>query len=243
MSILDDKNKHRNIRICHILLKNSHIYINLDCRTRSWSRALCRCRFRREDRRCIRNSARLIHRCWRSSVPATSICITAIPPRVLLTPVLFLILLCPPLRVQFQDQTPAKAPAARLSSCRKSLIAIQRCGGRRLLLKVIFEKINKGKWINAADGKAFLLYEFVDEADVVELALSAPGTLSESADSMRYPLAGTNNAASTLKMLQVSHAPTGGLNITDLYLWTDVRAQLPWFEYMLRAGWMPDGQA
>lgn len=52
-----------------------------------------------------------------------------------------------------------------------------------------------------------LLYEFVDEAEVVELSLSAPGTLFEAADTMRYPLAGTNNAVSSLKMLQISHVP------------------------------------
>uniref|UniRef100_A0A914VL41 Dipeptidyl peptidase 9 n=1 Tax=Plectus sambesii TaxID=2011161 RepID=A0A914VL41_9BILA len=121
----------------------------------------------------------------------------------------------------------------------------QSAGSPSFVMQEEFDRYSAMWWSpkKSEDGKAFLLYEFVDESDVVELTLSAPGTLFEAADSMRYPLAGTNNAVSSLKMLQVSHAPAGGVSITDLYLWTDVRAQLPWFEYLLRAGWMPNGEA
>ena len=62
-------------------------------------------------------------------------------------------------------------------------------------------------------------------------------------DEFRFPRAGTSNARSNLKMVQFKLSDT--LQIVDiqtLELQFPLHIMFPWMEYMVRAGWMPDGR-
>ncbi len=52
-------------------------------------------------------------------------------------------------------------------------------------------------------GRHYLLFEETDESDVVELSMGLPAARMNSVDQMKYPLAGTTNARSTLKLLDI----------------------------------------
>ncbi|GMT28113.1 hypothetical protein PFISCL1PPCAC_19410, partial [Pristionchus fissidentatus] len=77
---------------------------------------------------------------------------------------------------------------------------------------------------------SLLLYERVDEQDVERVLVStrqAP---------MKYPLAGTTNARSTLRMIHVAKS-----RVHDYGLRMDLHKRYPWMEYITRAGFMGDG--
>ncbi|VDK47386.1 unnamed protein product [Anisakis simplex] len=74
-----------------------------------------------------------------------------------------------------------------------------------------------------------LVYERVDESNVVELQFSSPGHVRSRP--MKYPLAGSMNATSTLHL------------VTDCSLCVDLVEQFYWYEYLARVGWLPDGSA
>lgn len=89
----------------------------------------------------------------------------------------------------------------------------------------------------------YLLYEQIDETSVQALCITSPGTQLEAQLPMRYPLAGTANALSSLKMLEICIDNDMSMHINDLFLSIDLHAQFPWFEYLIRAGWIRDGTA
>lgn len=62
-----------------------------------------------------------------------------------------------------------------------------------------------GLWWSPGEEKS-LLYEQVDERDVCEIQFSRPGQPPSSP--MRYPLAGTSNAVSYLRMISVKGTET-----------------------------------
>ncbi|MFH4977720.1 hypothetical protein AB6A40_004429 [Gnathostoma spinigerum] len=83
--------------------------------------------------------------------------------------------------------------------------------------------------------KRQLLYERVDESAVTRLQFTCPGKVAGTP--MRYPLAGTANAVSTLRLidLESSEARDHGLNV-------DLKSIYPWYEYLSRVGWLRNGE-
>lgn len=61
-------------------------------------------------------------------------------------------------------------------------------------------------------------------------------------DEFRFPRAGTNNARSNLKLVQFKLTETQVLDIETLELQYPLHIMFPWMEYMVRVGWMQDGQ-
>ncbi|VDM41031.1 unnamed protein product [Toxocara canis] len=84
--------------------------------------------------------------------------------------------------------------------------------------------------------EAMLVYERVDESKVEVLQFSCPGHLASSP--MKYPVAGSTNATSTLHLISICAD-----KVTDCSLSIDLHDQFPWYEYLARVGWLPDGSA
>ncbi|KAH7698153.1 CBR-DPF-3 protein, partial [Aphelenchoides avenae] len=82
-----------------------------------------------------------------------------------------------------------------------------------------------------------LLYQRVDETPVARLTFVVPGKPPE--DPMPYPLAGTANPITTLRLVSID--PESGAPI-DKALHADLRKVVPWFEYIARVGWTADGE-
>lgn len=67
-------------------------------------------------------------------------------------------------------------------------------------------------------------------------------------DSIRYPRAGKPNATSTIKIVEFEIGETSSnaqpVNIRHKQLWgkNEIRVLFPWVEYIVRFGWLPDGQ-
>ncbi|CAJ0930176.1 unnamed protein product, partial [Mesorhabditis belari] len=80
-----------------------------------------------------------------------------------------------------------------------------------------------------------LLYEQVDEENVQVLSFDCPG--KEPADPMRYPVTGSPNAKSSLRMLFIE-----GDKVQDIGLRTPLQERFPWIEYITRAGFLSDGK-
>ncbi|TKR93835.1 hypothetical protein L596_008215 [Steinernema carpocapsae] len=82
--------------------------------------------------------------------------------------------------------------------------------------------------------KPELIYESVDEGKVSELTFECPG--KPLTGLMRYPLAGTRNAISRLRLLNCAdETPVDSplaFELTDIY---------PGYEYLARVGWIPSG--
>jgi hypothetical protein len=82
-----------------------------------------------------------------------------------------------------------------------------------------------------------LLYERVDETKVTKLAFECPGK-PPSTEPIHYPLVGTENARSTLRMVVFDSSNNTS---TDKRLAFDLNDHVPWQEYLVRAGWTDDG--
>lgn len=80
-----------------------------------------------------------------------------------------------------------------------------------------------------------LLYEKVDESKVRSLTFVCPGR--EAPPPMKYPVAGTDNAASELRLVVVD-----GNTVVDCALKTPLKVRFPWIEYIARAGFLNDGK-
>uniref|UniRef100_A0A1I7VMM8 DPPIV_N domain-containing protein n=1 Tax=Loa loa TaxID=7209 RepID=A0A1I7VMM8_LOALO len=92
-----------------------------------------------------------------------------------------------------------------------------------------------GMWWSPGPQK-MLLYEQVDETAVTGLQFTVPGC--SPTQPMKYPIAGTANAISTLRLIVISEN-----KITDEKLTVELRTVYPWYEYLSRVGWLPDGSA
>ncbi|GFO08795.1 dipeptidyl peptidase 9 [Plakobranchus ocellatus] len=102
------------------------------------------------------------------------------------------------------------------------------------------------------DGKQVyhILYEEVDESSVEVITLFSPSS-HESSEQYRYPRAGTTNASSSLRLLEltVSHSKLSGqtkqeinVQVSDRSMRVALFQACPWAEYLTRAGWTADGQ-
>ncbi|QQP54099.1 Uncharacterized protein FKW44_006814, partial [Caligus rogercresseyi] len=79
----------------------------------------------------------------------------------------------------------------------------------------------------------------VDESEV-ELLRSSSG---ECIEELRFPRAGTNNAKSILKLLQFRLRNEEEIcELTHFGLQNALENLFPWMEYLVRLGWMPDGE-
>ncbi|XP_054718484.1 LOW QUALITY PROTEIN: dipeptidyl peptidase 9-like [Uloborus diversus] len=87
-----------------------------------------------------------------------------------------------------------------------------------------------------------ILYEEVDECDVELLHLPCFGDEKEM-EVFRFPRAGTSNAKSTLKIVQFSVNADNQIEVlSDLHPNETMQTVCPDFEYLVRAGWTPDGR-
>ena len=91
------------------------------------------------------------------------------------------------------------------------------------------------------------------EFDVEQVLISKPTPMSQASveasttDSIRYPRAGKPNAKSTVKIVEFEIGETKDaqpINIKYRQLWgkDEIRVLFPWVEYIVRFGWLPDGQ-
>ncbi|CAH8636347.1 unnamed protein product [Schistosoma rodhaini] len=86
-----------------------------------------------------------------------------------------------------------------------------------------------------------LLYEEVDERNVAVTKLFH-GEFGGGWENQRYPIAGTENASSNLKIYQFKLDSMGKIsNVQTLALRSPLKQYIPNFEYLVRAGWTPDG--
>ncbi|VDP14553.1 unnamed protein product, partial [Onchocerca flexuosa] len=92
-----------------------------------------------------------------------------------------------------------------------------------------------GIWWSPGPQK-MLLYEQVDETAVTSLQFTVPGC--SPTRPMKYPVSGTTNAISTLRLITIDEN-----KITDEKLTIELRTVYPWYEYLSRVGWLPDGSA
>uniref|UniRef100_A0A915EHM7 Dipeptidylpeptidase IV N-terminal domain-containing protein n=1 Tax=Ditylenchus dipsaci TaxID=166011 RepID=A0A915EHM7_9BILA len=106
-----------------------------------------------------------------------------------------------------------------------------------------FERF-EGFWWNPKNLE--ILYERVDESPVAQLAFTLPGSIvnlgnqqSDESQFMRYPLAGTSNPPTTLRICQINEQNG---SVMDLELKVDLKIVFPWCEYIARCGWSNDGQ-
>ncbi|VDM95738.1 unnamed protein product [Thelazia callipaeda] len=99
------------------------------------------------------------------------------------------------------------------------------------------EELNRytGMWWSPGPRK-MLLYEQVDETFVTGLQFAVPGCLPS--QPMKYPIAGSANAISTLRLIIIEEN-----NITDHELNVELKSIYPWYEYLTRVGWLPDESA
>lgn len=93
------------------------------------------------------------------------------------------------------------------------------------------------------DGIYRILYEEVDESDVLLFKFPSSQPIGVEYEEYRFPRAGTPNAKSKLKLVQFTLSET--LSIEDVCV-KDLQYPLtyyfPWMEYIVRVGWMPDSQ-
>ncbi|KAH7952510.1 hypothetical protein HPB52_023845 [Rhipicephalus sanguineus] len=96
-----------------------------------------------------------------------------------------------------------------------------------------------------AVGTYRILYEVVDENDVEVLQLPSFGEDGMAGtEEHRFPRAGSPNARSSLALAQFSLSHTGQIEQVCLLSLTEPLSSLsPSSEYLLRAGWTPDGSA
>ncbi|XP_014215418.1 dipeptidyl peptidase 9 isoform X2 [Copidosoma floridanum] len=94
----------------------------------------------------------------------------------------------------------------------------------------------------SSDGVYRIVYEEVDESDVKIFCFPSSDN-SHDVDEFRFPRAGTNNARSNLKLVQFKVTESSQISdVETLELQYPLHIMFPWMEYMVRAGWMRDGQ-
>lgn len=106
-----------------------------------------------------------------------------------------------------------------------------RCGIAEYMMQEEFHRFTGYYWCPHANK---ILYLETSEKDV-EIVY-----ISKAEHSIRYPRAGKINAKSELKIVDFS-----GDQVVHYQLWNgdDLRVQFPWMEYIVRFGWLPDGNS
>jgi dipeptidyl-peptidase 9 len=87
-----------------------------------------------------------------------------------------------------------------------------------------------------------ILYEEVDESEVDILHIVSPQSEGATSDQYRYPKAGTANAKCTLKIMEFALTYEGSIcDVVEKRLPQPLVDMFPSMEYIVRAGWIPDG--
>ena len=115
---------------------------------------------------------------------------------------------------------------------------------------------------DTSDNSHYILFEQVDESEVAEYKItsydgknfstflvsrnfslhSLPISLGTT-ETHRFPKTGETNAKSALKLIKVRTSNVvGDVTSSILDLNFDLHEYFPWYEYLVRAGWTPDGQ-
>lgn len=106
-----------------------------------------------------------------------------------------------------------------------------RCGVAEYMMQEEFHRLTGYYWCPTKEN---ILYLETTEKDVEVVCISKTTTF----DTIRYPRAGKPNAKSCLKIVEFEQG------IVHKQLWgkNDIKTQFPWVEYIVRFGWLPDGQ-
>lgn len=87
------------------------------------------------------------------------------------------------------------------------------------------------------------MYEEVDESDVLLFKFPSSKPAGIDYEEYRFPRAGTPNAKSKLKLVQFELSETLQIeNVCIKDLQHPLTYHMPWLEYIVRIGWMPDSQ-
>jgi len=89
----------------------------------------------------------------------------------------------------------------------------------------------EGYWWNPVTTE--VLYEEVDESQVAQLSFEIPG--KRIGDPMRYPVTGTSNPTSKLKLISLDKSTS---SVVERGLPATLEELFPWYEYLVRVGWM-----
>ncbi|KAI7873076.1 Alpha/Beta hydrolase protein [Mucor mucedo] len=110
-----------------------------------------------------------------------------------------------------------------------------KCGVAEYMMQ---EEFHRFTGYHRCPTKNHLLYLETSEKDVEEVTVSK----NSMQEPIRYPRAGKPNAQSVLKLLEFDHAD--GV-VLHKQLWGEhqIQTQFPWIEYIVRFGWLPDGQS
>lgn len=93
------------------------------------------------------------------------------------------------------------------------------------------------------DGVYRILYEEVDETDVLLFKFPSSQPVGVEYEEYRFPRAGSPNAKSKLKLVQFTLSETLQIqNICIKDLQHPLTYYIPWLEYIVRVGWMPDSK-
>ncbi|XP_031621531.1 dipeptidyl peptidase 9 isoform X2 [Contarinia nasturtii] len=96
---------------------------------------------------------------------------------------------------------------------------------------------------NSDDGIFRILYEEVDESDVLLFKFPSSQPVGIDYEEYRFPRAGSPNAKSKLKLVQFELSETLQIeNVCIKDLQHPLTYHIPWLEYIVRVGWMPDSQ-
>ncbi|KAK4514934.1 Myblike DNAbinding domain-containing protein [Mucor velutinosus] len=141
-----------------------------------------------------------------------------------------------------------------------------KCGVAEYMMQEEFHRFTGYYWsppiTNTKQRTERILYLETSESQVEQVFISKSSSSSSStstppsmtdttntsaaaADSIRYPRAGKPNAKSTIKIVEFEIGDTSPVNIRHKQLWgkNEIRALFPWVEYIVRFGWLPDGQS
>lgn len=96
----------------------------------------------------------------------------------------------------------------------------------------------------SADGVYRILYEEVDESDVLLFKFPSSQPVGVEYEEYRFPRAGSSNAKSKLKLVQFTLSETLQIaNVCIKDLQHPLTYHFPWLEYLVRVGWMPDSKS
>ncbi|KAL7315947.1 hypothetical protein PS15m_005106 [Mucor circinelloides] len=142
-----------------------------------------------------------------------------------------------------------------------------KCGVAEYMMQEEFHRFTGYYWsppiTNTKQRTERILYLETSESKVEQVFISKSSTSTStpsvtdttntnsttSTDSIRYPRAGKPNATSTIKIVEFEIGETSPnaqpVNIRHKQLWgkNEIRVLFPWVEYIVRFGWLPDGQS
>ncbi|EPB85276.1 hypothetical protein HMPREF1544_07957 [Mucor circinelloides 1006PhL] len=142
-----------------------------------------------------------------------------------------------------------------------------KCGVAEYMMQEEFHRFTGYYWsppiTNTKQRTERILYLETSESKVEQVFISKSSTSTSTpsvtdttntnstttTDSIRYPRAGKPNATSTIKIVEFEIGETSSnaqpVNIRHKQLWgkNEIRVLFPWVEYIVRFGWLPDGQS